>query len=563
MAFSQAVGIAQTSTVCQFCEESPEIKWKCVNCELFLCNLCCSKIHSKSKASMEHEIINLKDFGTENFIMSVRKVDLDNMECTTHTKRKCIVYCKDCHSPACSKCLTETHKMHDYNAIDEVYSDIISTIRELIHTFESDHQSLKIETDKLQQLLADGDKNFQETREIILQTEKEMKDAISKYTNNLLQELEAKWKPLENVIITELSSLRMNADLLETRMKNLNQVLQSRQVEDIFSAGQTLYESLPNYSIKKIKPYKARFIPSSLHVKIGSQMLGDLYTVPEFEIVDTYQSTYKSVTNILFSSDKTALIGSFNCKILQKVKFENHNMKIKKEVKITMYDMAKTMGGKILISAKESDLKIYIKEGKLVTFISFAPLKTLGVHITKDNNIIVGLVEYLSFPATTDSIRKLLVINSDGDVQHTIENDRDRQRLLSYPHRIKTLRDKIVVIDVINDEFEGRVVMLDHGGQLHWTYNGCKTINSDQVKFYPGDVAVTSTDMILVTDCENHFIHVLNSTGDAILYKEIKSLGIELPLSLSIDPNDVLWIGCNTCTENKSSASKIMCVKLT
>ncbi|VDI32841.1 tripartite motif-containing protein 2/3 [Mytilus galloprovincialis] len=562
MAFSQAVGIAQTSTVCQFCEESPEIKWKCVNCELFLCNLCCSKIHSKSKASMEHEIINLKDFGTENFIMSVRKVDLDNMECTTHTKRKCIVYCKDCNSPACSKCLTETHKMHEYNAIDEVYSDIISRIRELIHTFESDNQSLNIETDKLQKLLADGDKNFQETREIILQTEKEMKDAISKYTNNLLQELEAKWKPLENVIITELSSLRMNADLLETRMKNLNQVLQSRQVVDIFSAGQTLYESLPNYSIKKIKPYQAKFIPSNLHVKIRSQVLGDLYTVPNFEVIDTYQSSYKSVTNILFSSDKTALIGSFNCEILQNVQFVNHCMKIKKEVNMKVYDMAKTMDGRILVSAEVFDLKIYSIDKKLVKFVSFAPLKTIGVHVTKDNKIIVGLIKNLMIPAPTDCIRKLVVMNSDGDIQHSIEHDRDHQRLLTYPHRINTINDKIVVVDIINKEFEGRVVMLDHGGQLHWIYNGCKTINSDQVKFHPGDVAVTSPDMILVSDCENHIIHALNSVGEVIFYKEVKSLGIELPLSLSIDHNDILWIGCNTCTENKSSASKIICVKL-
>ncbi|XP_063424038.1 uncharacterized protein LOC134707864 [Mytilus trossulus] len=563
MAFSQAVGIAQTSTVCQFCEESPEIKWKCVNCELFLCNLCCSKIHSKSKVSMEHEIVNLKDFGTEIFFMSVRKVDLDNMECTTHTKRKCIVYCKDCQSPACSKCLTETHKMHDYNAIDEVYSDIISRIRELLHKFESNHQSLNIETDKLQKQLEDGDKNFQETREIILQTERELKDAISKYTNNLLQELEAKWKPLENVIMKELSSLRTNADVLETRKKNLNQVLQSRHVEDIFSAGQTLYESLPNYSIKKIEPFNARFIPSNQHVTKGSQMIGYLYTVPEFELLDTYQSIYKSVTNILFSSDKTALIGSFNCQKLQNVQFENHCMKMKKVVNMKVYDMAKTMDGNILISAEEFDLKIYNKDKKLMKFMSFAPLKTIGLHVTKDNKIIVGLVKNLMIPVPTDCIRKLVVMNSDGDIQHSIEYDRDHQRLLTYPHRINSINDKIVVVDVINKEFEGRVVMLDHGGQLHWTFNGCKTINSDQIKFYPGDVAVTSTDMILVTDCENHLIHALNSVGEAIFYKEVKSLGIELPLSLSIDNNDVLWIGCNTCTEDTNSTANIMYVKLT
>ncbi|CAC5373885.1 unnamed protein product [Mytilus coruscus] len=165
MAFSQSIGKAQTPAVCQFCEESPEIKWKCINCELFLCQLCSSKIHSKSKASMEHEIINLKDLETQNFATSMRKVDLDNMVCTKHIKQKCFFYCNKCSEPACSECVVETHKLHDFKAIGEVYKDIISEMKKLIDTFESNLQSLRNEKETLQKMLSDGDTNFQETRD--------------------------------------------------------------------------------------------------------------------------------------------------------------------------------------------------------------------------------------------------------------------------------------------------------------------------------------------------------------------------------------------------------------
>ncbi|XP_071177652.1 uncharacterized protein [Mytilus edulis] len=158
MSFSQSIGEAQTLTVCQFCDESPEIKWKCVNCELFLCQLCNSKIHRKIKGSSDYEIINIKDFGMEDFATSVRKVDLENMVCTKHSKQKCFAYCNICRVPACLKCLNQTHKLRDYKALDEMYNNIISEMKEEIRKFEENRQVYRNGKDKLQKALSDGDK---------------------------------------------------------------------------------------------------------------------------------------------------------------------------------------------------------------------------------------------------------------------------------------------------------------------------------------------------------------------------------------------------------------------
>ncbi|VDI61508.1 Hypothetical predicted protein [Mytilus galloprovincialis] len=560
MAFSQSIGKAQTPAVCQFCEESTEIKWKCINCELFLCQLCCSKIHSKSKASMEHEIINLQDVETDNFATSMRKVDLDNMECTKHIKQKCFFYCNKCSEPACSECVVETHKLHDFKAIGEVYKDIISEMKKLNDTFESNIQIFRNKKDKLQKMLSDGDTNFQETKEIILQTEKELKERISKHAKDFVQKLEARWKSSENMIKTELSTMKKNEDELETRKNNLNQALQSHQAADIFSTSKILDKPLPKYSTRKINHNKAKFIPRYNQGIIGSWMFGELCTIPKMELIDTYPTNVEDLTNILLSIDNSsAIIGSYKSKKLQKIKIENHNIKVEKEFQIAVIDMTLTNNEGILVSSGESDLKQYTKEGQLMTFKSFSPLKTLGVHFTKHDQIIVGLTE--SFPVVTssskDSIRRLVIMNQAGDIHHTIEYDSDNTRMLTYPYKISSGNNILVVVDIINKKWEGKIVKVDYGGHLYWTYNGCQSIISKP--FCPRDVAITSSDMIIVTDDGSHAIHVISSYGENIMCKDLKSLGIELPWSLSIDKNEVLWIGCRKLGTDKS---KILRVKL-
>ncbi|XP_071165937.1 uncharacterized protein [Mytilus edulis] len=553
MDFSQSNGKAQTPALCQFCEESPEIKWKCINCELFLCQLCSTKIHSKSKASKEHEIISYKSIETEDAAPSMDNVDIESMVCTMHSQQKCFVFCKDCSQPACSKCLTETHKLHDYKPLDEAYNDIISEKEELINKLKSNLQFLRNAKDKLTKILSDGNNNLKETREAIKRTEKEMKESITKYVADLFQELEAKSKKSEKMIKDELSTMKKNEDKLETRINNLNEAKQDHQLVDILSP-------LPKYPAKTIKHNEVTFIPSNMQEKLGRQsVLGDLYTIPDLELIDSYQSAIQNVTNILLYSDNCAFVGSYSSQKLQKVIFGNHRIKVEREMKMKVYDMAKTRDGEILVSSEESEIKLYTKDGQLKTFKSFSPLKTLGIHITKDHKIIIGLTESLKIPATKDSIRTLVIMNQDCYIQTTIEFE----SLLTYPYRIQSFNDKILVVDIINTEWEGRVVMLDERGKLYWTYNGYNSINSDQNHFYPDDIAITSADTILVSDCENHTIHVLNPDGQLIVCKDVKCLGIELPLGLCIDQNQVLWIGCNTYVKEKFSKAKLSCVKLT
>lgn len=53
---------AQTALMCQFCDQQ-NIKCKCVDCDILLCNSCKEKIHKKLKSADKHKILSIQDIG--------------------------------------------------------------------------------------------------------------------------------------------------------------------------------------------------------------------------------------------------------------------------------------------------------------------------------------------------------------------------------------------------------------------------------------------------------------------------------------------------------------------
>ncbi|VDI72195.1 Hypothetical predicted protein [Mytilus galloprovincialis] len=170
---------------------------------MYLCvNFVQKKIHSKLKSTDQHELINLKDFGSEDVAKAIRKVDLRTMSCTIHTDQICCAFCTDCDQPVCMDCLIDSHKKHEYTKLNEVDDTTISEMKELQNKLESCLQFCGNVKERLEKILLDGDKTFQEIKDQILLTKKEIKETVSKYAEELLEELESIWKPTENQIKT-------------------------------------------------------------------------------------------------------------------------------------------------------------------------------------------------------------------------------------------------------------------------------------------------------------------------------------------------------------------------
>lgn len=91
---------AQVVISCHRCDRSVNVF--CNNCQINLCVACVGKHVDESK-SLSHDIIHLKN----------RKLQMVTPYCKLHPSKRCEVYCKQCDTPACAKCLIGPHKWHE------------------------------------------------------------------------------------------------------------------------------------------------------------------------------------------------------------------------------------------------------------------------------------------------------------------------------------------------------------------------------------------------------------------------------------------------------------------
>jgi hypothetical protein len=64
-----------------------------------------------------------------------------------------------------------------------------------------------------------------------------------------------------------------------------------------------------------------------------------------------------------------------------------------KEIPVEIYDMTLTKSNDILIAINSSDVKLITQSGQIKPFLSVSPLITTGIHVTNNNDIILGVME--------------------------------------------------------------------------------------------------------------------------------------------------------------------------
>lgn len=533
---------AQSPVKCQFCEETEEIKWLCFHCDLYLCEICNKRIHSKQKRSQGHEVIALADLNPEEATDTRRKVDLEHLTCEVHKGQKCMSFCLDCHVTLCLTC-NEEHKDHNKKDMLKIYNEKLSEIQKMKQGMDEKNTLVEKEETKLTKIAENKSREYKKVKDDIDKREADIIEEVKKHSQKLHNEVDQVYKPILSQIQKNLSDIKQVKVQLAEKKDIVDNILHSEMARDVLDASKVKEDiPVPQQSCDRLTMGYLYTPGGALDSKVR-EIFGDIYKIPELKLVNTYQTELKCVGNIINRNKDEKIISSYVSDKLQRVRFDNDTMTVIKEEDIKVFDMALMGNGDVVISVI-SELIIYTKEGTIQPYKSFKPLYTWGVHVNRHNEVLVGLIESDFFTVTADSIRKVVVLNQSGDIQHTYQYTRDKQRLFTQPYRIITCQDTICVVDVLNSSGEGRVVALDYGGHEQWIYNG--EGNEGQDKFYPTGMAVTSSDLILVADYDNHAIHVLNPGGQVMVCHQVKDLGVEHPISLCLDSEGLLWVGCFT-----------------
>ncbi|XP_076088724.1 uncharacterized protein LOC143059119 [Mytilus galloprovincialis] len=550
--------MAQNFMVCQFCETSNEPKYKCVNCDLILCEGCKIKIHTKIKKNEVHQVLDLKEFSNLGASETIRHLDLKDIQCSIHNAEQCIIYCEDCKVLLCAVCLLESHRTHNLTKIAEVYQRKLKELKEFDDKIQQELPFYADLEKELKQIKSIENDQYTEIKKRILKKESELKEIITKQRENLITELDKLWKPREEEMSRQLKETAEKSDALTRNKAQIEETFQSHNALAVFTASGKLNNDLPTRPVNTISEQKtifseAKIIDDNKHDK---EAFGSILTIPVFKVTETFTSE-EDIWKIETFEDNSNILCLFEESTIKSFRLKNSKCETTSVAgvdKVDIVDMTKAKDNTLLFTVLTSSeikcLSTFTPDSKIETFTSISPLIARGIHATL-KNIFIGFREAgLTFPLKEESRRGILVYDYNCRHMRTYEYDSNNQRLFTLPVVITTnINEDICVIDITNNvTLEDRVVVLGKHGNLKWTYNSHSSINSKN-NFFPRDLVTTSKGLILVSDRNSNAVHIISMEGCLVTCLNEKH-GIERPLCLNIDQDGQLQIGCSSFGTN-------------
>ena len=124
MAFSSSNKRAQFPKLCELCKTDIKIKWRCVECNKFICDRC-KEIHLNVQTNIQHQIIDIKS----PFKDVQPKIITDNIPCTEHRTNMTCLVCRTCDHLVCPDCISFKHNKHNFEPLEQILSEKLDELK--------------------------------------------------------------------------------------------------------------------------------------------------------------------------------------------------------------------------------------------------------------------------------------------------------------------------------------------------------------------------------------------------------------------------------------------------
>ena len=424
MAYSSSVKRTQVPKCCELCEEDTRIKWRCVECNMSLCDKC-KKLHQKVQISVPHEIVDIK-----TSLHDVQpKVIVDNIPCHEHKAKMTCLFCRTCDHLVCPYCVSFTHKKHNFEPIEKVLPEKLDELKGAEEKYCNNLTLCQTKSKEIKDSETKCDSLVDETIEQIKQKEQNLIEDITKYSKNLQNQAEFERKTVK----TQLSDLKgqtnQSEENLKTKKDEVMTALASNKGSMIFASAIEIKKKMPDLNFKLFPSGIKPFVPTRGTVEDISSLFGSLQEMKipqvqsdiDFEVVNSYTTDLPRISNIITVNDKSTWINNYEKQVLRQINIDNDNITTTNEISCQINNMTLTSNNDILLSvSNSSDVKLLTMSGEIKPFLSVSPLLPQGIHVTSDNNIIVGVIELgATYTPTDKSTRALLIFGIDGKQQHT------------------------------------------------------------------------------------------------------------------------------------------------
>ncbi|XP_076099230.1 uncharacterized protein LOC143068810 [Mytilus galloprovincialis] len=551
MAFSQSIRKGQVPVSCNLCETDRPIKWKCIDCNILMCNHCKEQVHSKFKNSQEHKTLDIKDIGVHK-----EEIDFTNIKCNQHSSQCCCLFCKTCNCLVCPTCFAKHHKQHDLIEISEGYNMKIQRRKEEQGKIQRINAKSAFQIGQLQNLVNEENLKHSNVKTDITDHQKVIKGQVDKYFNELSNKLDQSHENALSSLKSDLNAVSLFNTQTKDKTTEVQEFIQITDASKFFREVNEMEQSL-DIPMQQIQPNyisSPKFVPgNTTQAYIGCLEDDENWSLePNISLVVSkeYQSEIPAIVFLRPCADNSYWICNTKQNMLQKVKPDGAKLNKIFQNEIKVYGLAVLSSNDVLLVTDAPRPKqLTYTTGKLTdTVYDIAPFLLITIYITSDNKVVVGgVISKLERGA-------VFVMNEQGEHESVYENDQYNQPILNYPKRITSTRNgNLFVVDCSQTCSSGRVVVLEKGGDITNVFTGHLDINKDR-PFKPRDIVTTAMDNVVVKSLNDPCLYILNNQGYPVTYYNTCNIGIIYAYSLAFNTSGQLCIGCSIAEGSTNKA---------
>ncbi|CAC5374380.1 unnamed protein product [Mytilus coruscus] len=453
---------AQVPLCCQFCDNINEIKWKCFDCSLLLCDKCKIKLHSKVSFEKEHNIVDIRNVSQIKVSSNENLEKYLTLSCHLHSSKSCCLFCKTCDNLICPVCLLKDHKDHAFEQIYEAFQRKRTALEKIVDKIDKECLGIvQKEQQTFDELWSKHQHQQQKTKESIQVQTETLTSKILSYSSKILEQHDSFNNELNGMFESKKKVLDQHEqDLLDKRNK-IETILNSSNLAEVFDHSKGLFKT-PKITKPDVSNAMLGFLGGQPLDENVQQIFGSLVEIRPFK---TYTTDLPDVGVIAWHGDYL-WVANKEKKILQKIKpgLDLEIASCMNDIEIS--DFSITQSGELVLKlSKSNKLKMLSQNGKQKILRDFSSMKPTSVHVSGVGDVIVGVKENgPNFVLSGNSRRQLVTLTPSGKNKTTFEYDQNNKRLFTYVWNItSTSSGDICVIDRLSDEFDGSTFVIAGG----------------------------------------------------------------------------------------------------
>ncbi|CAH1787729.1 unnamed protein product [Owenia fusiformis] len=548
----------KSSINCDICAQGDELRpavARCIECAEYLCNTC-DKSHGRTRLLKSHQRVKLTGDIEKDSKIAIDGLVQRNIDCTEHNDQPLKFYCKTDKTIVCRDCCITDHSGHSCVKIENVAKEELRNVSALIGLAIQRKDLLEKQLKNSENLTDIQGKKLQKLLSSIKSDRKAKITELERY----FDKLESGAKEVHNNTVKQMKSQRSDIELqrgvTESTLLHLTSLQKHGHPVEIVTSSADIKQKLQDWSSM---PLSVDLKPHLNSLDIGTYKPGHL-DVSKLGQILTFTDKASDKTSATSFQSKKSL------KLCRPNVYRSEHLVAEQKYENVISDICVGENQNILVVESpelQNMLVTYVNNHRTLNKKSTKKINSDGVCTAKDNCYAVcdrtykcvaiyneNLVHQRNignfqdpFYICMNSAGELLVIDSaakcvyivdynDGSILATIGDG-----ILNGPSFVtNNSRYSVIVSDALTD----CVYMFNRKGDLENSY-GTKGSGNDQLD-WPCGVCTDSLDNIIIADCNNDRIHLLDPTGRFIKYLLTPEDNVKYPYALAIDHNGDLLV---------------------